>query len=476
MNALHAAVHGWLEAWGFIILDYVAFATVLAGATVFATGRVRRAKASSREILLLTAIFIMAIPIPLILGSWGFTGRDLFASLFRTEGPAVEITGMVSSETALPAVAEARSETACALGAIWLAGFVAMAAVWADRAIRARRLLRNTHPGSRRDREILARVVARSGIRAFVDVARIETLHVPCVSGTLRPCIYLPTGTVDRLSDEELETIFAHELAHIRRGDNRVAAAVDLARAVLWFQPVAWIAARQLEIERERACDEAALEIGISSEHYLSAFTQICNHALVSEAGVSCMSTSGLAQRMEDVMTWEARKSQFVAARWFTIAALSFVAIAFAAGWLIAPAAAAEETGGFTLTGTVMPKDNTVICTMEVRDPAGAVISAPKVTVQKGQKAEVRSDVQSDDGSERDIRIEILVDVAGAAVAFMEVRENGTVVQTSETSLRPVVAAAGGDAPPKIDLKLKDASLSDVVATFGKLTGFAIIL
>jgi len=44
----------------------------------------------------------------------------------------------------------------------------------------------------------------------------------------------------NRLSDREMDAIFAHELCHLRRRDNLTAAIHMLVEASFWFCPLVW--------------------------------------------------------------------------------------------------------------------------------------------------------------------------------------------------------------------------------------------
>ena len=58
------------------------------------------------------------------------------------------------------------------------------------------------------------------------------------------------------------QAILAHELCHVRRRDNLTAAIHMIVEAVFWFHPLVWWISARLMEERERACDEAVLELG----------------------------------------------------------------------------------------------------------------------------------------------------------------------------------------------------------------------
>lgn len=64
--------------------------------------------------------------------------------------------------------------------------------------------------------------------------------------------------------------MLADELAHIRRGDWIVQMAAELLRAVYWFNPLVWIACRQLRRESEQACDDVVLGVGVEGTEYAS--------------------------------------------------------------------------------------------------------------------------------------------------------------------------------------------------------------
>ena len=84
----------------------------------------------------------------------------------------------------------------------------------------------------------------------------------PGVFGILRPVLMWPAGIEDRLSDEQIEAILAHEVAHVRRRDNLAALIHMLVEAVFWFHPLVWWIGARLVDERERACDEDVVRLG----------------------------------------------------------------------------------------------------------------------------------------------------------------------------------------------------------------------
>lgn len=84
-------------------------------------------------------------------------------------------------------------------------------------------------------------------------------LATPCVIGHLKPVILLPIGLLTRLPDDQIEAILLHEMAHIRRHDFLIGLIQQFCKSLYFFNlPFLWIC-KQLDAERENACDDAAV-------------------------------------------------------------------------------------------------------------------------------------------------------------------------------------------------------------------------
>jgi TonB family protein len=94
-------------------------------------------------------------------------------------------------------------------------------------------------------------------------------LVTPLTCGILRPLILLPAGAA-QWPAERRRIVLSHELAHIARYDWFLQICAELARALYWFHPLAWLAAAQLRHESERACDDAVLLSGVAPSQYAS--------------------------------------------------------------------------------------------------------------------------------------------------------------------------------------------------------------
>jgi Zn-dependent protease with chaperone function len=104
----------------------------------------------------------------------------------------------------------------------------------------------------------LVAAVGRSGVGNLV------CLDSPAASafcaGLLRPRVFVTSGMVAALADEELDAVLVHEAEHARRRDPlRRLAGRAAADVLVWLPLVGWWTSRRLE-EAELAADRAAID------------------------------------------------------------------------------------------------------------------------------------------------------------------------------------------------------------------------
>jgi beta-lactamase regulating signal transducer with metallopeptidase domain len=83
-------------------------------------------------------------------------------------------------------------------------------------------------------------------------------LASPATFGWIRPTILLPDECLGQ-ERSELESILFHELHHVRRLDFVWNGFALVSRALLFFHPAVWYAVKQIEFDRELACDLAVV-------------------------------------------------------------------------------------------------------------------------------------------------------------------------------------------------------------------------
>ncbi|MGO8698740.1 MAG: M56 family metallopeptidase [Limisphaerales bacterium] len=119
------------------------------------------------------------------------------------------------------------------------------------------------------------RLKAALQISRPVRLVKSVLVEVPTVVGWLRPVILLPAASLMGLTTGQLESILAHELAHIRRHDYLVNLLQNVLETLLFYHPaVRWIS-NCVRAEREICCDEIAVRLCGDRLVYAQALTTL---------------------------------------------------------------------------------------------------------------------------------------------------------------------------------------------------------
>ena len=110
-----------------------------------------------------------------------------------------------------------------------------------------------THATVQEYADELARQLDGSPVRVRLVVTD-RPLALAC--GLRNPTILLSTWIVEHLDRRELEAVLAHELAHVARRDYLMGWLATMLRDAFFYLPTSWIAYRQLQQEKELACDD----------------------------------------------------------------------------------------------------------------------------------------------------------------------------------------------------------------------------
>jgi len=202
---------------------------------------------------------------------------------------------------------QGRATGAVWLWAAWLVSVawgvgvvVGLARVWRHRRA-AHRLTSRARP------ETDDRVVARAHFIAGWVGASSFTLRqgpadwMPATWGVRQPVVLLPS-TAREWSDARLDPVLVHELAHVARRDAAWHAVVQVMLAVWWMHPLAWVAARRLRAERERACDDVVLAFGARASDYASDLVSLAGECGETELTLAMARRSQLEGRVMAIL------------------------------------------------------------------------------------------------------------------------------------------------------------------------------
>lgn len=310
---------------------------ILAGVTVIFTlawciaSLLRRASAALRHIVWTCAFAAALLLIPL---RWRMPHRVVQSPL-----------PVVSAVTAAPAVAAVSAPRRSAidfskvLASLWAFGTIALLLRLGRNAVQLRRMVQSAR-GPRPIR-------ISSGVKS------------PLVAGFWRPAILLP-GDAHTWTLERRRAVLAHEAAHIRRRDPVILLGSHLVTALYWFHPLCWFAAARLRAESERACDDAALRLGLQPSGYAGHLLDLACR-FDTQLAIPMATTSHLESRVKSILDPLTNRSVASPRNWAAAAVLTIL--------VLAPLA----------TLTLRAQQSATIGGI-VSDPTGAVIANARVT------------------------------------------------------------------------------------------------
>ena len=223
------------------------------------------------------------------------------------------------------------------LTAVWLIGFITMMSFWCVQWLRISGLVRSARPLIEgREVDLLRKAERLAGLPRSVPLLPSGNSMEPGVFGIIRPVLLWPEGIARHMDDAHLESVLAHEVCHVRRRDNLTSAIHMLVEAIFWFHPVVWWMERQLVKERERACDEAVLQLGNEAAVYAESILNVCK--FYTEPSIACISGvtgSELKQRIARIMSGQGvRKLDLRRKAMLALACVLAVGVPLAAGFL----------------------------------------------------------------------------------------------------------------------------------------------
>jgi bla regulator protein blaR1 len=312
-----------------------------------------RASARTRYGIWLAASLKFLVPFSVFVAAGDLIGRGISAlaatgtsSTVRWIDRSLAYWSLDTARSPAPGWPLAPDQPILALALLlWLGGTVTLLA-WRTRQLLSVSRLARRAPRMHDGREA---AMLRSILAGAPRAPRLELRHgddrmEPGVIGILRPTLLWPPGLSERLTDDELRAVLAHEVSHAIRRDNAGALLQALVEALFWFHPVVWWLGARLVDERERACDQEVVTMVTDKRSYAEGLLKVCGFCLRPPAFVAGIGGASLSQRVERIMIGPATVPVSLGVR---LALACVVAIAagapLAAGVLAAPRGAASQ-------------------------------------------------------------------------------------------------------------------------------------
>src|SRR5690349_14327353 len=268
-----------LQALGWTLLHFVWQGAALAA--LFAVADTLSRQASTRYALaVITLVLMMAAPV------------ITFTELTRQKDPAARYGAQRASASAVkpvqgvsvaarpraPAPETAPSQPAAILWfvEVWFLGVVLLSLRTAGGLFLIERMRRKEIKPV--GRELYLKCIAlqlRMGFERVIRYCECDRLDAPAAFGWIRPVVLLPVQALSGLTEDQIEAVIAHELAHIRRLDGFVNLFQIGVETLLFYHPAVWWVSQRIRIEREHCCDDEAVALCGDAVNYARALTQM---------------------------------------------------------------------------------------------------------------------------------------------------------------------------------------------------------
>lgn len=174
-----------------------------------------------------------------------------------------------------PVISQSEFDWGVALLLVWLGGVLAVLVRLGVGTVGIWWLTRRAERVTDDDWVGLTRRLAHElGMQRGVELFCSEQVILPMTWGWRRAAILLPASS-ERWSDDCRRIVLLHELTHIKRHDCLLQTLAQVACAVYWFNPLVWLAAHRLRVERELACDDHVLAAGTKASDYAGSLVEI---------------------------------------------------------------------------------------------------------------------------------------------------------------------------------------------------------
>ena len=251
--------------------------------------------------LLISLGTLLPMPQPSVNGPRVYVVLDAGAQPFSGMTPPT-----VSSTSSVMRSVERSAAWMPVFAVVWLCGAVVVLFVWWARwrqVVASKRMATAAESGREVDTLRRLQHIAKPPYIRVVSQRSHQQME-PGIFGIFRPVLLWPEQLSEQLDDTQLEGVLTHELIHVRRRDNLTAMMHLFVETAFWFHPMVWWIERRMKEERERACDEAAVQLGGRPDIYAEGLLKACRFCVESPlACVSGIAGANLNQRILSIMT-----------------------------------------------------------------------------------------------------------------------------------------------------------------------------
>ncbi|WP_258279432.1 BlaR1 family beta-lactam sensor/signal transducer [Paenibacillus sp. SC116] len=145
---------------------------------------------------------------------------------------------------------------------IWMAGVLLLTFTTIRGWIKLRRIQNDSHTLSNQEVLVLfEECKKRLQIKKSIKIVASKRVQSPMIFGLFQTYIVVPSEHEDWLTLKHYEHIFLHELNHYKNKDLLTNYVILFYQIMYWFNPLVWLAFREMRVDREIACDTSVLHL-----------------------------------------------------------------------------------------------------------------------------------------------------------------------------------------------------------------------
>jgi beta-lactamase regulating signal transducer with metallopeptidase domain/cytochrome c-type biogenesis protein CcmH/NrfG len=260
-----------------------------------------------------TVLFLATGALLLLLRRRSAAARHLVGTVGLAAALLLPVLALSPFRISLPLLPEAVPATIASQSAaaplalwVWVAGTLVVCVRLAIGWLRVRGIARSAE--TVRDAEWIEErdaAALRLSIRRTVELKESPAVPAAVTAGVWRPLLLI--GRAARhWAVERRRVVFLHELAHVKRLDWASVLVAELAVALYWFHPLAWVLARRVRRDAERASDDLVLAAGVKPSvyagHLLGIFRSMASPAHPVAPALAAVRPSHFEERLRAIL------------------------------------------------------------------------------------------------------------------------------------------------------------------------------
>lgn len=264
----------WIQLVGTTLIHFIWQGALLMGVAMALMVALKRSSSQAKYLCLCGVLVAMTLSpiITAIIVAPDATLREIPAHVFKPAIATIAIPDAIS--TVEPSLFDEQYLKPVVL--IWLIGVFALALRVLGGFLSLVGLRKKGHLPVPEDLQAKFNDLAkRMGLNKIPTLRISSRISVPTVIGAFRGIVLLPASVATGMSPRMLETILAHELAHVARYDFLINALQSVIEVVLFYHPAVWWVSQRIREERENCCDDLVIATFSDRKTYARALTTL---------------------------------------------------------------------------------------------------------------------------------------------------------------------------------------------------------